>query len=227
MASSMAANQKAPFYLDFAPEESITQDQSWVSNVTSVTVSVTIVNNATDTSTQYGGLTTSNLNGANNGGAYTVSGTIQDTGDQSVGDVAAVATFYNSNGTVVALGLTDLGASLAPGQSTSFAVTPFDDTATLSSEIESYAILVQSTPTSPTATPESTATPTIISASPGGTTNPTQNPSTTSSILAYAIVIVVVAVVAVIAVLILIRKRGSVRQIEAPTSAPTSPPSTP
>lgn len=144
-----------------------------------------------------------------------------------MGDVAAVATFYNSNGTVVALSLTDLGAALAPGQSTSFEVTPWDNTDILSSEIQSYAILVQSTPATPTSTPEPTVTPTIIYASPGGTTNPSQNSSTTSSIPVYAILIVaVVGIIVVIAALILFMKRGSGRHIEAPTPAPT-PPSSP
>ena len=61
MATSLTPNQKAPFYLDFAPEDSFTQDQSWIANVTTVAVSVAAINNASDTSTQYTGLTSSNL----------------------------------------------------------------------------------------------------------------------------------------------------------------------
>ncbi len=225
MATNLVPNQKAPFYLDFTPEGSITQDQSWVSNVTSVTVSVTSITNATDTSTQYAGLTTSNLNGVNNDGNYTVSGAIQDSGDQSVGDVAVVTTFYNSNGTVVALSFTDLGVALAPGQTMPFEVTPWDNTGTLSSEIVSYAILVQSIPVTPTATPEPTATPTTQpTSSPSGSPNPTQNPGIMTSIPTYAIVIVVVAVIVVIAGLMLLRRRGNSHQIEAPTAPPPPPP---
>ena len=224
MATNLTPNQKAPFYLDFTPENSITQDQSWVSNVSSVTVSVGAITNASDTSAQYAGLTTSNLNGVNNGGNYTVSGTIQDIGDQSVGDVAVVTTFYNSNGTVVALSFTDLGNELAPGQSLSFAVTPWDNTATLSNEIESYAIQVQSTQVTPTATPEQTATPTTQPTSfPSGSSNPTQNPGIMASIPTYAVVIVVVVVVALIGGLMLLRRRGSSHQIEAPASPPPPP----
>ena len=209
MATNLVPNQKAPFYLDFTPEESVTQDQSWVPNVTSVTVSVATITNASDSSTQYTGLTTSNLNIDNNGGNYTVSGIIQNTGDQSVEDVALASTFYNSNGTVIAVSFTDLGATLVPGQPTTFEVTPWDNTATLSSEIENYTIQVQSIPVTPTATPEQTAQPTTQpTSSPSGSPNPTQNPGIMTSIPTYALVIVVIAVVAIIAGLMLLRRRG-------------------
>jgi hypothetical protein len=225
MATNLVPNQKVAFYLDFTPEESVTQDQSWVPNVTSVTVSVATITNASDSSTQYTGLTTSNLNIDNNGGNYTVSGIIQNTGDQSVEDIALASTFYNSNGTVIAVSFTDLGATLVPGQPTTFEVTPWDNTATLSSEIENYTILVQSIPVTPTATPEQTAQPTTQpTSSPSGSPNPTQNPGIMTSIPTYALVIVVIAVVAIIAGLMLLRRRGKSYQIEASTSPQPTPP---
>jgi hypothetical protein len=225
MANNLVPNQKVAFYLDFTPEESVTQDQSWVPNVTSVTVSVATITNASDSSTQYTGLTTSNLNIDNNGGNYTVSGIIQNTGDQSVEDIALASTFYNSNGTVIAVSFTDLGATLVPGQPTTFEVTPWDNTATLSSEIENYTILVQSIPVTPTATPEQTAQPTTQpTSSPSGSPNPTQNPGIMTSIPTYALVIVVIAVVAIIAGLMLLRRRGKSYQIEASTSPQPTPP---
>jgi hypothetical protein len=220
METNMAPNQKAPFYLDFIPEGSVTQDQSWVSNETSLTVLVGSVTNATGTSSQYTGLTTSDLNGVNNGGTYTVSGKIQDAGDQSVGDTAVIATFYSSNGTVVALSFTDLGAGLAPGESTTFAVTPWDNTGTLSSEIASYAIMVQSTPVTLIGTTEPTAPPTTQPTySPGGSTNPTQNTGVSESTAQYALIIVVVAaVIAVLAVFMFLRRQGKSQQVEASTT---------
>jgi hypothetical protein len=220
METNMAPNQKAPFYLDFIPEGSVTQDQSWVSNETSLTVLVGYVTNATSTSSQYTGLTTSDLNGVNNGGTYTVSGKIQDAGDQSVGDTAVIATFYSSNGTVVALSFTDLGAGLISGESTTFSVTPWDNTDTLSSEIASYAIMVRSTPIALVATPEPTAAPTTQpTISPSGTSNPTQNTGVSESIAQYALIIVVVAaVIAVLAVFMFLRRQGKSQQVEASTS---------
>lgn len=218
IATNLVPDQKAPFYLDFTPEESVTQDQSWVPNVARVTVSVYTIFNATDTGIQYAGLTTSNLNGVNNAGTYTVTGTIQNAGDQSVGDVAVIATYYNSNGTVVALSLTDLGTGLVQGQSKSFSVTPWDDTSALSSEIASYAIQVQSTPATPIATSKPTAQPTTQPTLFQGS-SPTQNPGTSISTEIYEIVIaVVVAVVVVAAVLVLLKMRGKSRKVEAPSS---------
>ena len=219
MANSLTPNQKAPFYLDFAPADSFTQDQSWVANATTVAVSVAAINNASDTSTQYTGLTTSNLNGVNEAGTFTVSGAIQNTGDQSVGDVAVTATFYSSNGTVVALSFTDLSSGLAMGQQTSFEVTPWDNTGTLSGEIDSYTILLQSAPVTAVATPEPTAAPTSQpSSSTSSSPNPSQNQGATASILTAIIVVAVLAVIVIIIVaLMLIRKRGSSHQNEAPT----------
>ena len=129
--------------MDFTPEFSVTQDQSWVSNVTTVTVSVASITKASNSSAQYTGLTIFNDIGVNNGGNYTVSGIIVDSGDQSVADVALTTTFYSSNGTVVGLSLTDLGTAMTPGQAIPFAISPWDNTATLSNEIANYTILVQ------------------------------------------------------------------------------------
>ena len=39
-AIDLLPGQKAPFYIDFAPENSVTGDQSWVPSVTNVTVLV-------------------------------------------------------------------------------------------------------------------------------------------------------------------------------------------
>ena len=216
MEANLSPNQKAPFYLDFIPENSVTQDQSWVSNAANITVLVATITNAT--SSPYAGVVASGLNAVNNGGTYTVTGTIQNTGSQSVGDIAAIATFYNANNTVVAVSFTDLGVGLVQGQSTTFSVTPWDNTGTLSGEIASYAVQVQSTPVAPIATSEPTAAPTT---QPTYSTNPTQNTGETSPTAIYELVIaLVVVVIAVVAVLVLFRKRGKSRRIEAP--APTA-----
>ncbi len=225
MATNLPPNQKAPFYLDFTPESSITQDQSWVSSVANVTVSLGSTLNATGTGTQYAGLNAVNLNGVNNAGTYTVSGTIADIGDQSVGDIGVVATFYNANGTVVGLSLTDLGTSLLTGAAIPFKVTPWDNTGTLSSEISSYSILLQSVPLSPTSTPAPTVAPTTQpTSSPSGSPTPTQTSGSAVSIPTYAILIAVVVVIAVIAALILLRRRGGSHKSEAPTSLPSQNP---
>ena len=221
MATNIAPNQKAPFYLDFAPEVSVTQDQSWISNVTSVTVFVATTTNASNSSSQYGGLTIFNDIGVNNGGNYTVSGIIVDTGEQSVGDVGLATTYYTANGTVVAVSLTDLSTAFVPGQATPFMVTPWDTTGTLSNQIANYTILVQSIPATPLTTPGLTTSPTTQpTLSSSGSPAPTQSPGLMASIPAYVIVVVVVAILAVIASLILLMRRGKSHKIDAPTETP-------
>ena len=224
MASNLAPGQKAPFYMDFTPEQSITQDQSWVANVTGVTLEISnIVNSST---TQYSGLTipSSTLNGTNNGGTYTVNGAVEDTGDQSVSDVVLIATFYNSTGGVVALSSSDLGTALSSGQSMPFTVTPWDNTAGLSSEITSYAILTEAVALTATATPKPTPTPTVQpTSSPSSSKQPVTNSGILNSWMTYTAVIVIVAVVAVLAGLMLLRRRSNSSRLEVPPPPPPPP----
>jgi hypothetical protein len=215
---NLEPNQKAPFYLDFIPENSLTQDQSWVSNISSVTVSVNNIINIT--STLYGGVTTSNVNGGNVGGTYTVAGTTINTGSQYAGDVAVVATFYNASAAVVGIALTDLGP-LSPGQSAPFTITPWDNTAALTNAITNYSILIEATPA---AAPQSTTTPTALPTSTSSSSKPTQAPGTPTSALTYLVVIVVVAVVAIIVVgLILLRRPSHQTEALSTTAPPTQP----
>ena len=96
--------QKAPFYIDFIPESSITEDQSWVPSVSNVTVEVAYV---IDTNaTQYSGLTSTVTSASNVDGTYTVTGTVQNTGDETAGNVWVDTTFYNASGSVVGLNFT-------------------------------------------------------------------------------------------------------------------------
>ena len=174
--------QKAPFYIDFPPEDSITQNQSWVPIVTNVTIKVTYVSDISNT--QFSGLTEADLAASVNRGTYTVTGTIQNTGTQTTGNVWLETTFYNASGIVIGLNFTDyLTNSLAPGASVPFTATPTDNTAKLSSEITSYSLLIQAeSPTSsasPTPSPTATPTPTPIptpTVSPNPTPTPTQAP---------------------------------------------------
>ena len=96
--------QKAPFYIDFLPENSITGDQSWVPSVSNVTVEVTHVFDTN--ATQYSGLTSTVTSASNVDGTFTVTGTVQNTGSETTGNVWVDTTFYNASGTVVGLNYT-------------------------------------------------------------------------------------------------------------------------
>ncbi len=205
--------QKAPFYLDFTAASSTTDDLSWVPSVSSVSVTVTSV---TDTaSSQYSGLKIPSLGGSSvytpGNGSYIIDGTIANTGNLTAQDPWVVATFYNSNGTVIGLNFTDyLASSLAPGGDLRFFAAPTDDTSQLTSEITSYALVIDSltmsNSTSPTSTPTATST-----------TSTAQLP------ILPIVVVVVVVIVVVIAALMLLRKR----QKTIPPPAPPPPPPMP
>lgn len=210
--NNILPGQKAPFYLDFFPEYSVTQDQSWVPSVTNVTVSATYVNDTSET--PYSGLTIpsgSSTSYLDSSGTFTVTSVVQNTGSETTGHVWVVTTFYNASGTVVALNYTGyLSDSLAPGASVQFTVTPTDNTAQLSSAIANYSLLIQSEPLtssvspSPSSSIQPSSSPTI---SPPSSTQPTQSPAPTSSELIYAVAGVIVVIVVIIVALMLFRKR--------------------
>ena len=215
--------QKAPFYLDFTPEDSVTDDQSWVPTVTNVTVGVSYVNDTN--TTPYTGLTIPNgaVTASDSTGTYTVVGTVQNTGNQVTGNTWVIATFYNASGTVIGMNYTDyLSSYLAPGDSASFTATPTDNTAQLSSEITNFTLLIQTQPlttsASPSASPSSSST--LPSSSPIASPSASSGQSSTIIITAGAIVVIVVVVVS----LILLRKR---QKLSSPPPPPPPPPPMP
>ena len=212
----MLPGQKAPFYLDFTAASSITDRLSWVSSVSSVTVTVTSVTNTK--ARQYAGLEIPNPGGSTpyipSNDTYYIDGTIVNNGTQVAQDPWVVATYYNSKGTVVGLNFTDyLTSSLAPGDALRFFASPADDTSQLTSEIASYSILID------------TKTSTLSNSSSSQPTySPTASPSkSTTQLPILLIVIVVVVIVVVIAALMLLRKRQKI----PPPPPPPPPPSTP
>ena len=207
----MLPGQKAPFYLDFTAASSTTDDLSWVSSVSCVSVTVTSV---TDTNaTQYSGLTIPTGGSSPyipGNGSYIVVGTIVNNGTQVAQDPWVAATFYNSNGTVIGLNFTDyLTTELAPSDELRFFATPTDDTSQLTSEIAYYTLTVDSLTLSNGASsqPASSSTASL-------STSTTQLPT-------LLIVVVVVVIVVVIAALMLLRKR---QKTPPPLPPPPPPP---
>jgi len=215
--NNLQPGQKAPFYLDFVPENSEIGDLSWVPYVTNVVAAVTYVSNTDED--MYQGLTATS-DSSMSSGTFTVTGSVKNTGTQTIGDVRVVTTFYNSSGTVVSLSYTSvLSDSLAPGSSVSYTAVPTDNYP--SDEITDYATLVQSTIQIPTSTATPTPTSTAAStptATATTTTQPTQTPTSNSednNTLLIAAVAVVVVIVLAVAVLMLKRNRSK--------TAPSSP----
>ncbi len=208
--NNLQPGQKAPFYLDFQPEDSVTYDLSWVSNVTDVVVGTGYVVN-TDKD-MYQGLTLTAQNQTASG-VYQIIGSVKNTGTETIGDVRVVTTFYDALGTVVSLNYTDvLSDSLAPGASENFVATPVDNYP--ANNITSYSSMVQSTPVEPdaTSTPSSTATATPTPTSTAtSTSTPTQTPSDQPSqdytLIIVAVIALVLIVLAVVGIMMR-RNRG-------------------
>jgi flagellar basal body-associated protein FliL len=211
--NNLQPGQKAPFYLDFLPENSLTGDLSWVANVTNVVVYTGYLEN-TDLD-MYQGLTVTSQNQTVSG-VYQIIGSVSNTGTETIGDVRVVTTFYDASGTVVSLNYTEvLSDALAPGSSMNFVATPVDNYP--AGNITSYSTLVQSTPvgpettTNPTSSPIPTATSTPTATA---TATPTQTPDQNSQdyTLIILAVVVLVVVIGVVAVLFTRGKRGKTQQ---------------
>jgi hypothetical protein len=200
--------QKTPFYITFTPYD-IVSDTNWTfQEVTNFTLTVSYAN-PTDTR-QYQDLAIINDSlGIDDAGYYRVTGTVKNTGSQATNRTYVVATFYNSTGSVVAVGHTDYltPTSIPAGGTASFTIYPTDYDRVYE-KISSYSLVIQTELTAPEATP--TPTPTASpTASPTPTPSPTASPSPTPTesgkgtdtymyIAAVAIVIVVVGILALI-----------------------------
>jgi hypothetical protein len=228
LVENLLPGQKSPFIVDFLPEDSPTQDQSWVSSVTNVALSVATVLNSTEAS--YSGLTVpaSSVTGFDNSGVYTVTGTVENNGSQTTGDTWVVTTFCNAAGSVVALNYTDsLTSSLSPGSEVQFTATPADNTAAISNEISSYSVIPQSAPLSTSGATPTPSSGSSTAASPATSTSPhpTSAPSKLNLAVTYAVVTAVVVIAVVLAVLMLIRPRRKHGQFEPPPPPLPPPPS--
>ena len=170
----MVPQQKAPFEMEFLPQTSVTGDLSWVSLGVD-RVDFTVEKSDTTDKYQYPDLAiTDNSGQTDSEGVYWVSGHVQNSGTQAATNVRVVGTFYNSAGTVVAVGYTDyITSSLEPSTTASFKLGAFDQNQSKvasDQKIANYRLLVQveapilsGTPPSPTPTSEATPTPTPTS----------------------------------------------------------------
>jgi hypothetical protein len=226
--------QKAPFYMDIFPTPGVTDitDPKWANSVTNVTVQLGA--QVATNETQYTGLTipAGSVHNYLNGGAYTVTGTVENSGDQTVGNVWVLVTYYNSAGTVVGMNCTnflDTSGSLTAGNAVTFTAVPTDNTAKLPNQIANYSTLVEYAPyTGPSVTPtpkgQATPTPTLTPTSSSSTKNPS---SQVNSIWMYGAIAAVVIVVAALVALMLLRSRRKSNEFGAPLPPPPPPPPPP
>ena len=218
----LTPGQQAPFYMEFPPPQTT---NIWLhSDVGKIILNVARAN-ATN-SYQYPDLKITSSVGSigtigGYNGAYVVNGEIKNTGTQSATNMSVVGAFFNSTGSVVAVGYTNylVPTVLIPGNTTTFEIAAFDLNQTLVSaslQIHNYQLLVQTelpilqgTPTPPPGT--TSTSPSTSSTSSPSSSSKTGGNSKNSSIGAtiYVIVIaaVILAVAAAVAVLVLRRSK--------------------
>jgi hypothetical protein len=212
---NMAAGQKAPFYIDFAAQSSSTSTLTWVSQVSNVTVAVISVTDTAAIPYQGVKVISDPINSQYDptSGTYTVSGTIENTGNQAVAKAWAVVTFYDNSGTVVGLNFTGYlmpyPSLFQPDTYTFFKAIPSDCTAQLASKISTFNVVIDAQTSSQSINPQTTPTST-----PTPTTSNAQFPT-------LAIVVIIVLVIAVVAGLMLLKKRQKPRTTPAPSPQPT------
>jgi len=202
--------QKAPFYVDFGSSNTTGIDVA--SSVGSIEFTIT---NAPPTNSnsirEYADLNASvDYNGSLDG-AFAVGGLIRNTGDQTANNIGIVGTYYNSSGSVVAVGFNNVTSSLIPENATSFLVTELEATPSIVAQISKFSLLVQ------TSTLESTSSTSTSTGAPGtGGSFP---------IIYYYVIGVgtVVAVIVIAITLLMFRKR----KVASPPPMPPPPPPPP
>ena len=195
LTNQILPQQKAPFYIIVPTYDSLT-GFSW--DPTSIDYLTILVNQAEPTaSSQYQGLEISSHESSTDAyGNYMVTGVVKNTGTQSTTQASVVATFYNSTGSVVAVGTSYLTpSSIAPGSTASFKIYPNAYLA-VAGQVSSYSLLIQTQNTTPSATPtpSPTASPSL---SPTPTPTEAGNGNGIPDTYVYAAAAVVIICVAI------------------------------
>lgn len=199
--NQLLPQQKAPFYIEFTPFTSFTGDLNWIFlGVDHIDFTITAAEVTSEY--QYPDLTIESNSGASDQeGVYWVSGDLRNSGSQTASNIRVIGTFYNTSGTVVAVGFTEPldPISLPPSNSAPFQVGAFDLNQSIAPQrekISNYKLLIQIqqpilTGTTPTITPSSSPSP--------------QNPTLSTEVI-YAI-IGIIATIGIISILIILRRR--------------------
>lgn len=209
-ATQILPNDTAPFFMYFTEATSVSGNLSWIgAGIDRVEFSLYVNSNNTQKANDLHVI--AHEGHVDSSGNYTVTGIVLNRGNEYPENIWVVGAFYNSSGSVVAVGFSNyLTHYLPPNNYTQFSFKPSDPTSQMASQITSYTLHVLSDGS----TAEPTPTPTI-STSPTTTANPSQSPSQTtpsetdstpSSTTLY-IAIAAIAVIAALIVLVLVLRR--------------------
>jgi hypothetical protein len=221
-ATQVLPNDTVPFYMGFTADSSASGNMNWATQpIGRIDIQTFSYSNASQELNLTLSITGETVQANPINGTYSVSGLVSNNGDQNMTNIQVAGAFYNSSGTVIAIGYTDYLAypALPPGQSVQFSVSPVDSTPAIVSKITSYSLNIVSTgpPLNQTVTPSPTPTASEIpTASPSETASPSPTQSTSNTPSSspdigttldsnlYVIIGVVVAVVAVVVIILAI-----------------------
>ena len=201
--------QKTSFFMEFSPQQMLTGDLSWLS-IGVDRIDFTVLQANVTNNYLYPGVVVKSSSGAADGeGVYWVSGTVQNSGNQTATNIRVIGTFYNASGIVVGVGYTDYltPSSLSPSSVASFKVGAFDynqSEVPSKQKIASYSLLVQVEKPLLSGTP-----PSLPPSNSTSTTTPSDSPpsSTIAPEMQYMAVIVVVILGVVGAILVLNKRK--------------------
>ena len=204
-------NQIAPFKMEFTPNPWKPSEINSF-NVTTIYAPATSSHQYTDIKITQSSSTIGTT--GNYMGAYLVDGSIQNTGSQTAQNVTMVATFYNTTGSVVAVGYNTnyVADSLAPSATVPFQVPAYDlnqSSVPASDKITSYSLSVQvEAPilngTVPTVTPNPTQT--SSQTSPSSPLNSNGSPNSINTLI---VIIAIIAVVAAVGAILALKRNKS------------------
>ena len=199
--------------MEFPPQANVNKDLSWLSLGVD-RVDFTVYRANVTGSYQYPDLKVKSSSGAADGeGVYWVSGSVENSGSQTATNIRVIGTFYNSEGTVVAVGYTDhlTPTSLNPSSVASFKVGAFDQNQTVVPsirKISSYSLLIQAEKPLLSGTPPSLPPSNSSSTTPpsDSTSSPTIAPETQ-----YIAVIVIIILGLASTILVLSKRKAKAR----------------
>jgi len=195
---------KAPFYMDFPPQSSITGDLSWNATVDRIEFSISNPLPAGNREYEY-----LNMTGIYSGilnDVYLISGFVYNSGNKTANDVRVVGTFYDNSARVVAVGFGELEEALQPNDAQGFSIVEFDATPSSVSQIANYSLLVQ--------------TSTLADTS-GSPPTPNNGGETVESFpLTYIVAIAVVIIVAAVVIALFVHRRRKAALPKSPAETP-------
>jgi hypothetical protein len=219
-ATQLLPGDVAPFYMGFSAQYSISENIDWTNqSIGRIDLQPFGISNTSAPLNLTLSITEETPHADPGNGNFNVSGLVVNEGTKDMENVQVVGAFYNSSGTVIAVGYTSYLSSpaLPSGHTVQFSVSPHDSIPEIMSKITSYRLHVISTgvPLAPTATPSSTPTASAFptpseSINPSAilTPSPSANADTTPESNYPIIGAVAVVVVVVIALAFLLKKRS-------------------